>query len=300
MECSTPGFPVPHHLPEFAQIHVCCIVMPSRHLILCHPLLLLPTIFSSITDFSSELAICIRWPTYWSFSISPCNEYLALISLKIDWFDLAVQGNLGNLLQHHSLKASILWHSAFLMVQLSKLYATIGKTIALTIRTFVGRIMFLLFNTVSRFVIAFLPRSNRLLISWLQSPSIVMLEPKKRKSVTTSTYSPSLCCKAMGPDAIILVFFFLFFFFFFFIFSFKLALLLSSFILIKRLFSSYSLSAIREVSSIFLRLLMLFPPILIPACSSSSLAFLMMYSEHRLNKEDENRQPCRTPFSIPN
>ena len=180
------------------------------------------------------------------------------------------------------------------MVQLSKLYATIGKTIALTIRTFVGRITSLLFNTLSRFVIAFLPRSNHLLISWLQSPSIVMLEPKKRKSVTTSTYSPSLCCKAMGPDAIILVLFF------FLIFSFKLALSLSSFTLIKRLFSSYSLSAIREVSSIFLRLLMLFPPILIPSCSSSSLAFPMMYSEYRLNKEDDNRQPCRTPFSIPN
>ena len=294
MDCSTPGFPVPHHLLEFAQIHVCCIVMPSRHLILCHPLLLLPTIFSSITDFSNELAICIRWPRYWSFSISPWNEYLALIPLKTDWFDLAVQGNLGNLLQHHSLKASILWHSAFFMVQLSKLYATIGKTIALTIRTFVGRITSLLFNTLSRFVIAFLPRSNHLLISWLQSPSIVMLEPKKRKSVTTSTYSPSLCCKAMGPDAIILVLFF------FLIFSFKLALSLSSFTLIKRLFSSYSLSAIREVSSIFLRLLMLFPPILIPSCSSSSLAFPMMYSEYRLNKEDDNRQPCRTPFSIPN
>ena len=163
------------------------------------------------------------------------------------------------------------------MVQLSKLYATIAKTIALTIRTFVGRVMSLLFNTLSRFVIAFLPRSNHLLISWLQSPSVVMLEPQKRKSVTTSTYSPSICCEVMGLDAIILVFCFVLFL----IFSFKLALSLASFTLIKRLFSSYSLSAIRVVSSTFLRLLMLLPPILIPACSSSSLAFLMMYSEYR-------------------
>ena len=160
---------------------------------LWRPLLLLPSVFPSTSDFSNELAIWIRWPKYWSFSfsISPSNEYSGLISIKIDWFDLpAVHGTLSLLLQHDSLKASILWCSAFFMVQLSQLYVTTGKTIALTIWTFVGKVMFLLFNTLSRFVIAFLPRSNCLLISWLQSPSTVILEPKKRKPVTTPTFSP--------------------------------------------------------------------------------------------------------------
>ena len=161
------------------------LVMPSNHLILCHPLLLLPTIFPRIRVFSSESSLCIRWPEYWSFSfsISPSREYSGLISFHIDWFDLlTVQGTLKSLLQHHSLKASILWLSAFFMVQLSHLYMTTGKAIALARQTFVSKVISLLINMLSRFVIAFLPRSKRLLISWLQSASAVILDPKKIKS----------------------------------------------------------------------------------------------------------------------
>ena len=162
-------------------------MMPSNHLILCCPLLLLPSVFPSIRVFSSESALGIRWTKYWNFSfrVNTSHEYSELISFKIDWFDLlAVQRTLKRLLQHHSWKASILQCSAFLMVQLIYLYTTTGKTVALTIWTFVGKLMSLLFNTLSRFVIAFLPRSKCLLISWLQSPSAVILEPKKIKSVT--------------------------------------------------------------------------------------------------------------------
>ena len=145
-------------------------VMPSNHLVLCHPLLLLPSIFPSIRVFSNDSAVCMRWPKYWSFSfsISPSNEHLGLISFRMGWLDLfAVQGTLKSLLQHHSSKASILQHSAFLTVQLSHPYMTTGKTIALTRRTFVGKVMSLLFNMLSRLVRTFLPRSKRLLISWL-------------------------------------------------------------------------------------------------------------------------------------
>ena len=157
-------------------------VIPSNHLILCCPLLLLSSIFPSIRVFSNESALHIRWPKYWSFSfsISSSNEYSGLISFRIDWFDLlAVQGILKSLLQYNSLKAPILWHSAFFMVQLSHPYMTTGKPIALTIQTFVGKVMPLLFNMLSRMVIAFLPRNKHLLISWLQSPSAVILEPPK-------------------------------------------------------------------------------------------------------------------------
>ena len=171
--------------------------MPSSHFILWRPLILLLSIFSSIRDFSNQSSVHIRWPKYWSFSfsISPSSEYSGLISLKIDWFDLLVfQGTFRNLLQDHSSKiSSIFWHSTFFTIQLSQPYMTTGKTIALTIWTFVGRVMSLLFNTLSRFVSAFLPRSNRLLTLWLQSPSTVILELKKRKSVTTSTFPPSIC-----------------------------------------------------------------------------------------------------------
>ena len=154
-------------------------MMPSNHLILCWPLFLLPSVFPSISVFSNESALCIRWPKHWSFSISP-YEYSGLISFRTDWFDLlAVQRTLKSLLQHHSSKASILRHSAFFIVQLLHPYMTTGKTIALTIWTFVGKVMSLLFNTLSRFVITFLPRSKRLLISLLQSPSAVILEPRK-------------------------------------------------------------------------------------------------------------------------
>ena len=157
-------------------------VMPSNHLILCHPLLLRPSIFPSIRVFSNESALFIRWPKHWSFSfnISPSNGHPGLISFRMDWFYLlAVQGTLKSLLQHHSSKASILQHSGFFIVQLSHPYMTTGKTIALTKWTFVGKVMSLFLNMLSRLVITFLPRSKRLLISWLQSPSAVILEPRK-------------------------------------------------------------------------------------------------------------------------
>ena len=157
-------------------------VTPSNHLILCCPLPLPPSIFPSIRVFSNESVLCITWPKYWSFSfsISPSNEYSGLISFRMDWLDLlAVQGILKSLLQFHSSKASILWHSAFFIVQLSHPYMITGKTIALTRWTFVGKVMSLLFNILCRLVITFLPRSKRLLISWLQSPSAVILEPPK-------------------------------------------------------------------------------------------------------------------------
>ena len=156
--------------------------MPSNHLILYCPLLFLPSIFPSIGVFSSESVLHIRWPKYWScsFSISPSSEYSGLISFRMDWLDLlAVQGTLKGLLQHHSSKASILWYSVFFMVQLSHPYMTTEKTIALTRHNFVGKVMSLLFNVLSKLVITFLPRSKHLLISWLQSPSAVILEPKK-------------------------------------------------------------------------------------------------------------------------
>ena len=184
-------------------------VMPSNHLTLCHPLLLLPSNFASITVFSNESALRIRWPKYWSlsFNIPPSNELSGLISFRMDWLDLfAVQGTLKSLLQHHSSKASILQCSAFFTVQLSHPYTTTGKTIALTRRTFVGKVMSLLLNILSKLVITFLPKSKRLLVSWLQSPSAVILEPKKIKSDTVSTVSPSISHEVMGPDAMIFVF----------------------------------------------------------------------------------------------
>ena len=165
--------------------------MPSSHLILCHPLLLLYPIFPSLRVFSNESALRIRWPKYWSFSfkISPTNEHPGLISFRMDWLDiLAVQGTLKSLLQHHSSKASIRQPSAFFIVQLSHPYMTTGKSTALTRRTFVGKLMSLLFNMLPRLVITFLPRSKRLLISWLQSPSTVILEPPKNK------VSHCFCC----------------------------------------------------------------------------------------------------------
>ena len=219
--------------------------MPSNHLILCRPLLLLPSIFPSIRVFSNESALHIKWTKYWSFSfsISPSNDYSGLISFRMDWLDLlAVQGTLKSLLQHHSSKASILRCSAFFIVQLSHPYMTTGKTIALTRWTFVGKVMSLLFNMLSRLVITCLPRSKHILISWLQSPSAVILEPQKIKSATAPTVAPSICHEVMGPDAMIFVFWML---------SFKPTFSLSSFTFIKRLFSSSSLSAIRMVLSAY-------------------------------------------------
>ena len=179
MDCSTPGFPVLHHLLEVARTHIHWVGDAIHQLVLCCPLLLLPSVFSRIRVFPNESVLRIRWPKYWSFSfnISPSNEYPGLISFRMNWLDLlAVQGTLKSLLQHHSSKASILRCSALFIIQLSHPYMTSGKTIALSRRTFVGKVMSLLFNMLSRLVIAFLPRSKRLLVSWLQSPSAVILE----------------------------------------------------------------------------------------------------------------------------
>ena len=182
--------------------------MPSNHLILCHPIFLLPPIPPSIRVFANESALRMRWPKYWSFSfkIRLTNEHSGLVSFRVDWLNiLAVQGTLKSLLQHHSSKATILRCSAFFIVQFSHPYMTTGKTIASTRQTFVGKVMSLLLNMLSRLIITFLPRSKHLLISWLQSPSAVILEPQKIKSATVSTVSPSICHKVMGPDANVFV-----------------------------------------------------------------------------------------------
>ena len=243
---STPGLPVHHQLLEFTQTHAHQVgdaIQPSHPLSSPSPPAPNP---SQHQGLSSESALHIRWPKYWSFSfsISPSNEHPGLIFFRMDWLDLlAVQGTLKSLLQYHSLKASIFQCSAFFTVQLSHPYMTTGKTIALTRQTFVDKVMSLPFNMLSRLVITFLPRSKRLLISWLQSPSAVILESKKIKSDTLSTVSPSISHEVMGPDAMILVFWML---------SFKPTFSPSSFTFIKRLFSSSSLSAIRVVSSAYL------------------------------------------------
>ena len=193
MDCSMPGFPVHHQLLELAKTYVHQVgnaIQPSHA---SRPLLLLPSIIPSISVPFNESVLRIRWPKYWSFSfrISPSNEHSGLISFRMDWFDLlAVQGTLKSLLQHHSSKASILQRSAFFIVQLSHPYMTMWITITLTRQTFVGKVMSLLFSMLSRLVIAFLPRNKRLLISWLQSPSAVILEPPKIKSLCLPIYLP--------------------------------------------------------------------------------------------------------------
>ena len=202
MNCSMPGLPV--HTNSRSPLKPMSIksVMPSKHLIFCYPLLLLIPVPPSIRVFSKESTLYMRWPKYWSFSfsISPSNEYPGLISFRRDWLDLLeVQGTLKSLLQNNSSKASILRGSALFTVQLSHPYMTTRKTRALPRWIFVGKIMSLLFNMLSRLVITFLPRSERLLISWLQSPSAVISEPKKIKSDTVSTVSPSICHEMMGP-----------------------------------------------------------------------------------------------------
>ena len=237
MNRSTPGLPVHHQLLEPTQTHVHLVgdaIQPSHPLSSLSPPAPIPP---SIRVFSNESALLMRWPKYWSFSlsISPYNEHPGPISFRMDWLDLlAVQGTLKSLLQHHSSKASVLRCSALVTVQLSHPYMTTGKTIALTRQSFVGKAMSLLFNMLSRLVITLLPRSKRLLISWLQSPSAVILEPPKIKSDTVSIVSPSISHEVMGPDAMILVFWML---------SFKPTFSLSSLTFIKRLFSSSSLSA---------------------------------------------------------
>ena len=257
----------------------------------CHP-----TISSSVVPFSS----CLQFfPASVSFLV---NQFFASGGQSIgastsasvlpksiqDWFLLGFtgltssnfkEGTCKSLLQHHSSKASTLQHSALFMVQLSHSYMTTGKTVAFTRWTFVGKVMSLLFNMLSRFIVAFLPRSKCLLISWLQSPFAVILEPKKIKSVTVSIVSPSICHEVMGLHAMIFVFWMV---------SFKPAFSLSFFTFIKRLFSSSLLCAIQVVSSAYLRLLIFLPAILIPACASSSLAFHMMYSAYKLDKQGDN------------
>ena len=212
IDCSIPGLSVPHHHLKFAQVHVHGF---SDAIQSSHPLTPSSPSALNLSQHQGlfEWAVCIRWPKCWSFSfsISPSNKYSGLISLETDWLDLIVQGTFRSLLQHHHLKASIIQCSAFFTVQLSQPYMTTGKTIALTIQTFVSRVMSLLSNTLSRFIIAFLPRSKCSLIPGLQSPYTVILEPKKKKSVTTSTFSPSVCHEVMGPDAVILVVFWFFF-----------------------------------------------------------------------------------------
>uniref|UniRef100_A0AC11D3I4 Uncharacterized protein n=1 Tax=Ovis aries TaxID=9940 RepID=A0AC11D3I4_SHEEP len=209
MNRSIPGLPVHHQLPEFTQTHVHRVgdaIQPSHPLLSPSPPAPNPP---SIRVFSNESTLCMKWPKYWSFSfrISPSNEHPGLISFRMDWLDLlAVQGTLKSLLQHHSSKASILRRSAFFTVQLSHPCMTTGRNIALTRWTFVGKVMSLLFNMLSRLVITFLPRSKHLLISWLQSPSAVILEPRKIKSDTVSPVSPSISHEVMGPDAMIFVF----------------------------------------------------------------------------------------------
>ena len=205
MNHSVPGLPVHHQLLEFTQLVSIELVMPFNNLILCSHLLLLPSILPSIRIFSNDSALQIRWPKYWSFrfSISPSNEYSGLISFRMDWFDLlAVQGTLKSLLnttvqKHHSLVLSFLY---------SPTLTSIWKTIALTRWTFVDKVMSLFFNMLSRLVITFLPRSKRFLISWLQSQSVVILEPRKIKLSTVSTVSSSICHEVMGPDAMIFIF----------------------------------------------------------------------------------------------
>ena len=288
MDCSTSGFPVHHQCLEFTQTHVHQVgdaIKPSYSLLSPS----LPTFslsrhqglfqwVSSLHQVAKVLEFQLQHQSFqWMFR---------LISFRIDWFDLlAVQGTLKSLLQHHSSKASFLRCSAFFIVQLSYPYMTTRDTIALTRGTFVGKVVSLLFNMLSRLVIAFLPRSKHLLISWLQSPSAVILEPPKIKSLTVSIVSPSICLEVMGPDAMILVFWMLCF-----MPTFSLSF-------IKRLFSS-SFSAIRVVSSVYLRLLIFLPAILIPACTSSCLAFHVMYSACKLNKQGDNIQPWSIPFPI--
>ena len=290
-DCSMPGLPVHHHLRELAQTHVHWVsgdIQPS------HPLSSpsSPAFnFSQHQGLSQWISSSHQYPKYLSFSFNMSPSNSGLISFRIDWFDLlAVQGTFKSLLQHHSSKASVLWCSAFFMVQLSHPYITTEKTKALTIWTFVGKVISLLFNMLSRYVISFLPRSKHLLISWLQLPSAVILESKKIMSFTVFVVSLSICHKVMGPDAMILVFWML---------SFKPAFSLDSFT-IKRLFSSSLLSCHKGGVICISEVIDISPAILIPACVSSSLALLMMYSACKLSKQGDNIEPWCTPFPILN
>ena len=289
MSCSTPGLPVHHQLPEFTQTHVHWVgdaIQPSHPLLSPSPPAPNPSqqqgLFQWIS-YSQQVAKVLEFQLqHQSF-----QEHPGLTSFRMDWLDLlAVQGTLKSLLQHHSSKASILQCSAFFTIQLSHPYMTPGKTIALTRWTFVGKVTSLLFNMLSRLVITFLPRSKCLLISWLQSPSAVILEPKKIKSLTFSIVSPSMCYKMMGPDTKTVIFWVL------------SQLFHSPLSLSSRGSYGSLLSAIRVVSSAYLRLLIFLLAVLMPACASSSPAFLMMYSTCKLNKQGNDIQPWCTPFPI--
>ena len=289
MNCSMPGLPVHHQLLEFTQTHVHRVgdaIQPSHPLASPSPPAPNPSQHQGLFQWVSSLHQMAKVLEF-QLQHHSLQWIFRTDFFSIDWLDLlAGQGTLKSLLQHHSSKASILRCKAFFTVQLSHPYMTTGRTIALTRRTFVDKVMSLLLNMLSRLVITFLPRSKCLLISWLQSPSAVILEPQKIKS---DTVSPSISHEVMGPDAMILVFWML---------SFKPTFSLSSFTFIKRLFSSSSLSVIWVVSSAYLRLLIFLLVILIPAYASSSPAFLMMYSAYKLNKQGDNIQPWRTPFPI--
>ena len=307
MDCSMSGFPVHHHLPELAQTHVHWVgdaIQSSHPLSSPSPPAFnlsqhqgLFTWVSFLHQVANILELQLQhqsfqWKSKTDFLYdwlvwSPCcprdsQESSPTITVQKHQFF----GAQPFLIVHQFFGAQ-----PFLIVQLSHLYMTTRTAIALTMWTFVGKVMSLLFHTRFRFLIAFLPRSKCLLISWLQSPSALIWEPKKIKSVTVSIVSPSICHEVMGPDAMILVFWML---------SFKPAFSLSSFTFIKKLFSSSSLSAIRVVSSVYLRLLIFLPLILIPACASSSPAFLMMYSAYKLNKQGDNIQAWCTPLPILN
>ena len=266
--------------------------MPSNQLIFSYPLSSCPQSFQHQALFqwdgsSHQVALVLELQLqHQSF------QWISSVSFRIDWFDLlALQGTLKSLLEHHNRKASIIWYSIFFMVQLSHLYMTTGNTKDLIVWNWVSKVMSLLFNMLSRFFTASFPWSKPLLISWLQSLSAVILESKKIISVTVSTFPPSIYYDMMGPVAMILVFWML---------SFKPAFSFSSFTFIKRFFSSSSLSAIRVVSSTYLRLLIFLLAILIPAFKSSSLAFQIMYSAYKLNKQGDNMQPWCTAFPILN
>ena len=283
MDCSTPGFPVHHQLPELTQTHVHWL---GDAIQLSHPVVPFSSLLQSfsasrsfqMSQFFASGSQSIRA----SASVLPMNIQGSFPLGWTGWISLQSKG-LSRVLQHHSSKASILRCSVFFMVQLSHLYMTTGKIIALTRQTFDGKVVSLFFNMLSRLVIAFLPRSKCLFISQLQSPSAVILKP-----LTVFIVSPSICHEVMGPDTMILVFWML---------SFKPTFSLSSSTFIKWLFSSL-LSAIRVVSFACLKLLILLPAILIPACASSSLAFCLMYSAFKLNKQGENMQAWHTSFPI--
>ena len=289
MHCSTSGLPVHHQLPEVTQTQSIESVMLSNHLILCHPLLLLPSVFPSIRIFSNESVLHIRWPKYFSAlaSVLLMNTQDLSPSGWTGWISLQSRGlsRIFSKPQFRSISSSALSflcgpHPYFMV---SPPYLATGKTITLSRRTFVAKVMSLLFNMLSRLVVI-LPRSKHLLISWLQPPCEVTLEPKKIKFVFT--VSPSICYEVMGPDAMILVFWML---------SFKPTFSLSPFTFIKR---RSSLSAISVVSFAYLKLLIFLPTVLIAACASSSPAFHMMYSAYKLNKQGDSVQPCRAPLPV--